>query len=190
MSTTKMGGSSKQSKSKGSSSQKGKGKKKESTNLEYDATRFTEKIEEKFYNRVWVKNGVVIEREFDLNSFEDLGFGYLQKFMTQGWLNLASFKAESILTLCQEFMSNIKHKPVTKKGKERMIRWVMGKKLRVTPDTFAKIFEIPRVENSGFKFSNVGIPPTIYHELLLGDDNWDGEMQCKKTRLKDRKDYC
>ncbi|GFY95349.1 hypothetical protein Acr_10g0007340 [Actinidia rufa] len=41
MSTMKMGGSSKQSKSKGSSSQRGKGKEKESTKLEYDATRFT-----------------------------------------------------------------------------------------------------------------------------------------------------
>ena len=76
---------------------------------------------------MWVRNGAVIEREFDLNSFEDLGFGYLQNFTNQGWLNLASFKVESILTLCQEFMSNVKHKPVTKKGTKRMISWVMGK---------------------------------------------------------------
>ena len=62
MSTTKIGGSDKQSKSKESSSQKGKEKEKESTNLEYDATQFTKKIEEKFYNRVWVRNGAVIER--------------------------------------------------------------------------------------------------------------------------------
>ena len=26
---------------------------------------------------------------------------------------------------------------------------------------------------------------TISHELLLGDDNWDGEVQCNKTCLKD-----
>ena len=26
----------------------------------------------------------------------------------------------------------------------------------------------------------------IFHELLLGDDNLDGEVQCNKTRLKDR----
>ena len=66
----------------------------------------------------------MIEREFDLNSFEDLGFGFLQNFMNREWLNLASFKAESILILCQEFMANIKHRPVTDKGKERMISWV------------------------------------------------------------------
>ena len=76
---------------------------------------------------MWVRNREAIEREFDLNSFEDLGFGYLQNFMNWGWLNLASFKVESILTLCQEFMSNVKHKPVTKKGTKRMISWVMGK---------------------------------------------------------------
>ncbi|GFY87682.1 hypothetical protein Acr_05g0013210 [Actinidia rufa] len=160
-----MGDLVKKSKSKGSISQKGKGKEKESTNLEYDATRFTEKIEEKFYNRVWVRNGEVIEREFDLNFFKDLGFGYLQNFTNRGWLNLASFKVESILNLCQEFMSNIKHRPVTQKGKERMISWVKGKKLRVTPNTFAEIFEIPRVENPEFEFLDVGMPdlPTISH---------------------------
>ena len=27
---------------------------------------------------------------------------------------------------------------------------------------------------------------TISHELLLGDDNWDGEVQFNKMRLKDR----
>ena len=107
----------KQSKSKGSNSHKGKGKEKESTNLDYDATRFTRKIEKKFYNRVWVRNGTVIEREFDLNSFKDLGFGYLQNFTNRGWLNLVSSKAEPILTLCQEFMSNTKHRSMNEKGK-------------------------------------------------------------------------
>ena len=69
------GGSSKQSNSKvpnpskTQSTQKDKGKGNTATNLEYD--------EEKVYNRVWVRNEAVIEREFDLNSFEELGFGYL-----------------------------------------------------------------------------------------------------------------
>ena len=67
-----------------------------------------------------------------------------------GWLNLARFKAESILILCQEFMDNIKHRPMTEKGKERLISWVRGNKLRVTPDTFAEIFDISRVENPEF----------------------------------------
>ena len=50
----------KQSKSKGMGSQKGKGKEKEPTNLDYDHTRFTGKLKEKFYNRVWIRNGDVI----------------------------------------------------------------------------------------------------------------------------------
>ena len=48
----RQGGSCKKSKFKGSSSQKGNGKEKESTNLDYDVTWFTGKIEKKFYNRV------------------------------------------------------------------------------------------------------------------------------------------
>ncbi|GFY91218.1 hypothetical protein Acr_07g0014140 [Actinidia rufa] len=118
MSNTKTSGLGRQSKSKGSSSQKSKGKEKKSTNLDYDHTRFTEKVEEKLYNR-----------------------------------------AESILTLCQEFMANIKHRPVTDK-----------------------------VENPEFEFSDVGMPDlsTISHELLLEGDEWDGEVQCSKMRLKDR----
>ena len=77
MSTMEIQDSGKQSKFKGSSSQKGKRKEKKLTNLDYDATRFTEKIEENFCNCVWVRNGAVIEREFELNSFEDLRFRYL-----------------------------------------------------------------------------------------------------------------
>ena len=98
--------SEKQSKSKGTGSQKGKGK--EVANVDYDATRFTGKIEEKLYNRVWVRNGVVIEREFNVNSFENMGFGYLEDLTNWDWLTLAKFKVESILTLCQEFMATIK----------------------------------------------------------------------------------
>ena len=131
-------GSGKQSKFKGPNPSKtqsthtDKGKRKATSNLEYDDTRFTDKIEEKFYNRVWVKNRVVIERKFDLNSF--------------------------------------------------------NKKLIVTPDTFAKIFDIPRVENPDFAFSNVRMPdlPTISREMLLAGDTWNGEVQCNNTRLKDR----
>ena len=61
-------GSGKQSKFKGpnlsktQSTQKDKGKRKAASNIGYDDTRFTGKIEENFYNRVWVKNGAVMER--------------------------------------------------------------------------------------------------------------------------------
>ena len=87
-------------------------------------------------------------------------------------MNLATFKAELNLTPCQEFMSNIKHKPVIEKGKEKIISWVRGKKLIMTLDTFAKIFDIPRVENSNFIFPNVRLPdlPTISREMLLAGD--------------------
>ena len=76
------------------------------------------------------------------------------------------FKAKSILTLCQEFMANIKHRPVTEKGKERLVSWVRGKKLKVTPNTFAKIFQIPREENPEFEFPDIGMPDlaTVFHE--------------------------
>ena len=151
--------------------QKDKGKK-SMADMGYDDTRFTGKIEEKFYNRVWIKNGAVIEREFHIDTFEDLGFGFLGDFTRRGWVGLAEFKAESILTLCQEFMSNIRHKPVIEKGKEKMVSWVRGTKLIVTPNTFADIFGIPRVENPDFAFPDVGQPDlaTISRELLLEGD--------------------
>ena len=70
MSTLEIGVSGKQSKSKGTSSQKEK--EKESTNLDNDHTRSTKKVEEKLYNRVWVRNHAVIERELDFVSLEDI----------------------------------------------------------------------------------------------------------------------
>ena len=76
--------------------------------MDYDITQFTGKIEEKLYNRAWVRSGAIIEREFNVNSFENMGFGYLENLMNRGWLTLAKFKVESILTLCQEFMATIK----------------------------------------------------------------------------------
>ena len=100
MSNTETGGSGKQSKSKGSSSQRDKRKDREFIIIDYDATQSTGKIEEKLYNQVWVRNGAVIEREFNLFSFENLGFGHFDDFTAQGWLKLASFKVESILTFC------------------------------------------------------------------------------------------
>ena len=86
------------------------------------------------------------------------------------------FKAESILTLYQEFMTNIKHKPMTEKGKERLISLVRGKKLKVSPDTFTEMIELPCVENPDYEFPDVGMPDlvTISHELLLEGDKWDG----------------
>ncbi|GFS36390.1 late embryogenesis abundant protein, group 2 [Actinidia rufa] len=98
------------------------------------------------------------------------------------------FKAESVLTLCQEFMANIKHESETEQGKEKLCSWVRGKKIKVTPDTFADIFEIPREENPEFAFPNVGMPDlaVVSQELLLEGDEWDGEVQCNKTRLKDK----
>ena len=68
MSTMETGG-----KSKGLSFLREKGKENEPTNLDYDATRFTRKIEKKLYNRVWVRNGTVRGREFDLISLKDIG---------------------------------------------------------------------------------------------------------------------
>ncbi|GFY90888.1 hypothetical protein Acr_07g0010840 [Actinidia rufa] len=58
----------------------------------------------------------------------------------------------------------------------------------MTPDTFAEIFEIRREENPEFAFPNIGMPnlAVVSQELLLEGDEWDGEVQCNKTRLKDK----
>ncbi|GFZ19876.1 hypothetical protein Acr_28g0005810 [Actinidia rufa] len=47
---------------------------------------------------------------------------------------------------------------------------------------------IPREENPEFAFPNVGMPDlaVVSQELLLEGDEWDGEVQCNKTRLKDK----
>ena len=82
------------------SSQNGKEKEKEPTNLDYDHTRFTGKLEEKLYNRVWVRNGAMIEREIDLVTLKDIGIGYLKDLKNWEWINLTIFKTESILTFC------------------------------------------------------------------------------------------
>ena len=66
--------------SKTQSTQKVKGKGKVVANLEYDDTQFTSKRKEKFYSWVWVWNGAILEREFDLNSFEELGFDPSSEF--------------------------------------------------------------------------------------------------------------
>ncbi|GFY91429.1 hypothetical protein Acr_07g0016250 [Actinidia rufa] len=61
--------------------------------------------------------------------------------------------------------------------KERLISWALGKKLKITPDTFAEIFQIPREENPEFELLDIGMPDlaTIFHELLLEGEEWDGE---------------
>ena len=59
--------------------------------------------------------------------------------------------------------------------------------MRVTLDTFVETFGIPHVENLEFELPDVRMPDflTVFHELLLGDDTWDGEVQYNKTCFKD-----
>ena len=85
-------------------------------------------------------------------------------------------------------MANIKDNLETKKGKEKLCSWVRGKKMKVTPDTFATIFEIPREDNLDFEFLDVGMPDlaVVSQELLLEGDEWDGEVQHNKIRFKDK----
>ncbi|GFZ05427.1 nucleosome assembly protein 1;2 [Actinidia rufa] len=146
--------------------------------VDYDASRFTGKNAKNLFNKVWIRNGAVLERKLNLVALENTGISFVQNFTTRGWINLAKFKAESVLTLCQEFMANIKHKPETEQGKEKLCSWVRGKKLKVTPNTFAEIFEIPQEENPEFAFLNVGMPDlaVVSQELLLEGDEWDGEI--------------
>ncbi|GFY80851.1 hypothetical protein Acr_01g0006600 [Actinidia rufa] len=176
MSTAETGGSSKKSKSK------------RKENVDYDASRFTGKNEERLYNKVWVRNGAVIERKLNIVALENTGIKFVQNFMSRGWINLTKFKAKSVLTLWQEFMANIKDNRETKKGKGKLCSWVWGKKLKMTPDTFVEIFEIPREKNPNFEFPDVGMTDlaVVSQELLLEGDEWDGEVQCNKTCLKDK----
>ncbi|GFY87464.1 hypothetical protein Acr_05g0011030 [Actinidia rufa] len=116
------------------------------------------KVEEKLYHKVWVKNGAVIERKLNIVSLENAGIRWVQTFITRGWIDLTRFKAESILTLCQEFVANIKYNPETKKGKEKLYSYVKG-------------------------MLDMAV---VSHELLLEGDEWDGETQCNKIRLKDK----
>ncbi|GFZ12722.1 hypothetical protein Acr_23g0011070 [Actinidia rufa] len=156
--------------------------------VDYDDSCFTGQNEKKLFNKVWVRNGAVLERKLNLVALENTGVSFVQNFTTRDWINLTKFKAESVLTLCQEFMANIKHEPETEQGKEKLCSWVRGKKLKVTPDIFAEIFEIPREENPEFAFPNVRMPDlaVVSQELLLGGDEWDSEVQCNKIRLKDK----
>ncbi|GFS36372.1 hypothetical protein Acr_00g0045580 [Actinidia rufa] len=156
--------------------------------VDYDASHFTGKNAKNLFNKVWIRNGAVLERKLNLVALENTGISFVQNFTTRGWINLAKFKAESVLSLCQEFMANIKHEPETEQGKEKLCSWVRGKKIKVTPDTFADIFEILREENPEFAFPNVGMPDlaVVSQELLLEGDEWDGKVQCNKTRLKDK----
>ncbi|GFS33396.1 hypothetical protein Acr_00g0028170 [Actinidia rufa] len=166
MSTIETGGSSRKSKYK------------EKENVDYDASRFISKNEEKLYNKVWVRNRAVIEKKLNIVALENIGIKFVQNFTSRGWINLTKFKTESVLTLCQEFMANIKGNPETEKGKEKLFSWVRGKQLKVTPDTFAEIFEIPREDNPEFEFPDIGMPDlaVVSQELFLEGDEWDDEV--------------
>ncbi|GFY91101.1 hypothetical protein Acr_07g0012970 [Actinidia rufa] len=82
-------------------------------------------------------------------------------------------------------MASIKHKLVTEQGKEKLCSWVREKKLKVTPDTFAEIFEIPQEKNSEFAFPNVGMTDlaVVSQELLLEGDEWNVSMNVARARL-------
>ncbi|GFY90908.1 hypothetical protein Acr_07g0011040 [Actinidia rufa] len=90
--------------------------------VDYDASRFTGKNAENLFNKVWIRNGAVLEWKLNLVALENTGISFVQNFTTRGWINLAKFKAESVLTLCQEFMANIKHEPETEQGKEKLCK--------------------------------------------------------------------
>ncbi|PSS34877.1 Pre-mRNA-splicing factor like [Actinidia chinensis var. chinensis] len=82
-------------------------------------------------------------------------------------------------------MANIKNNPEIEKEKEKLCSWVREKKLKVTPDTFAKIFEILREENLEFEFSDLGMLDLVVvsQELLLEGDKWDVSINTTKARL-------
>lgn len=149
----------------------------------YDASRFLGVHEERAYRNSWVNYGAVIERGLKLRTFHPQLLE--DEFTRRGWLGLASFRGECILTLCAEFMSNISA-PVTEKGSEVIRSWVRGKEIILTPDTFARYFGLRRVENPEFDYPAIGAPPvSVLCEVLLNaDETWNGEGQCSKLKLR------
>ncbi|GFZ15885.1 hypothetical protein Acr_25g0002940 [Actinidia rufa] len=78
--------------------------------VDYHASRFTGQNEEKLFNKVWVRNGAVLERKLNLVALENTRISFVQNFTTS----------------------------------------------------------------------------VVSQELLLEGDEWDGEVQCNKIRLKDK----
>ncbi|GFY97631.1 hypothetical protein Acr_12g0001720 [Actinidia rufa] len=77
-------------------------------------------------------------------------------------------------------MENIKYNPETKKGKEKLCSWVQGKKLKVTLDAFAEIFEIPREDNPEFEFPNVGmLDIAVVSQKLLLEGETNGMVRAR-----------
>ena len=151
----------------------------------YDVLRFLGVQNERAYRKIWVQNGVVIEREIRLNAFGD--FAWEKEFADRGWLGLASFKGECVVTLCAEFMSNVSFS-VAEKGNERIVSWVRGKEIILTPDTFAHYYGLRRVDSPDFDYPDIGVPPltVICKELLKSGETWDGVVHCSKQKLKSR----
>ena len=151
----------------------------------FDALRFLGVHNERAYRKVWVQNGVVIEREITLSAFRD--FAWEKEFADKGWLGLASFKGECVVTLCAEFMANISS-PVAEKGNEKIVSWIRGKEIILTPDTFAHYFRLRRVESPDFEYPDLGAPhlSVICNELLKKGETWDGEVYFSKQKLNPR----
>ncbi|GFZ16815.1 hypothetical protein Acr_26g0000850 [Actinidia rufa] len=175
--------SSKGTKTKSSAKTTSKGKVVVGSSREgYDDSRFLGVHEEKAYRNIWVNNGVVIDRGIRLNAFRS---SELEKeFTKRGWLGLAKFQGECILTLCAEFMSNISTL-VAEKGSELIKSWVRGKEIILTPDTFVRYFGLRRVANPEFDYPNVGAPPVpvLCEVLLEKGETWNGVGQCSKQTL-------
>ena len=163
-----------------------KGKQVASSSREgFDTSRFIGVHNEKAYRKTWVQNGAVIEREIRLNAFRD--FAWEKEFTDRGWLGLASFKGECVVTLCAEFMANISS-PIAEKHNEKIVSWVRGKEVILTPDTFVHYFGLRRVESPDFEYPDVGAPPLsiICNELLKRGETWDGKVHCSKQKLNSR----
>ena len=75
-------------------------KSKSKWSADYDYSRFTGKVEERLYHKVWIRNGAVIERKLNIVALENAGIRWVQNFTTRGWIELTRFKAKSALTLC------------------------------------------------------------------------------------------
>ncbi|GFS35097.1 hypothetical protein Acr_00g0037810 [Actinidia rufa] len=122
----------------------------------YDALRFLRVHEERAYRKTWVQNRAVIEKEIRLNDFGE--FTWEKEFADRGWLGLASFNGECVVTLYAEFMENISS-PIDEKGNTKIVSWVQGKEIILTPDSFAHYFRLRQVENPNFEYPDVGVPP-------------------------------
>ncbi|GFS42198.1 hypothetical protein Acr_00g0078460 [Actinidia rufa] len=69
-------------------------KSKEKAGVDYDASRFTGENVENLFNKVWIRNGAVLERKLNLVALENTGISFVQNFTIRGSVPFTGFLTE------------------------------------------------------------------------------------------------